>query len=256
MDELSVKRLEKIERVAMFFEQAVNSFCEKIGSPGWVLLKGGLYPRYRMPSFMHFQVLMSVRIVSGFYASVCLLKNGYTQEAAVITRTIVEFTEKIFYAEEAQVSGKLTKTQKKMQEDYFKDDVTCEEDLFKKDSWWISMNGVHHSLAEYLGRFVSEGATVNIKKNAQAIYRTFSRYVHGFHTSIMEMYETRTERFRMKGMLDTPRENEMIGGVFRSIVPVFSAFQSVSQRLELKELEKAITQEWKLFVDSPENKGF
>jgi len=133
MHDLSAKRLEKIERTAVFLEEMVNSFCKKIGKPASVLSGGRLYPRYREPSFMHFQVLMSVRIVSGFYASVCLLKNGYTQESGVMARTIIEFTEKIFYAEEAQASGQLTRIQKKIQDDYFKDDVTCEEDLFKKE---------------------------------------------------------------------------------------------------------------------------
>lgn len=252
MDELSIKRLEKIERVAMFFEETVNSFCEKIGKPRWALLEGGLYPRYRTPSFTHFQVLMSVRIVSGFYASVCLLKNGYTQEAAIITRTIIEFTEKIFYAEEAQISAKLTEAQKAIQDSYFEDDVTCTEDLFKKDSWWIKMGSVHDSQEQYLNRLTAGNAPDNIGKIAKVIYHTFSRYVHGFYTSIMEMYEGETERFLMKGMLQTPREKEMIGGVFRSIVPVFSAFLSISQRLGMKESEKAITEEWRLFVDSPE----
>jgi len=117
------------------------------------------------------------------------------------------------------------------------------------------MDSVHKSQAQHLRRFVPECKHSNIKEFAKTIYHTFSRYVHGFYTPIMEMYESGTERFLMKGMLDTPREEEMIGGVFRSIVPVFAAFVSISQRLGLKESEQAITEKWRLFVNSPEYSG-
>ncbi|MCB9772234.1 MAG: hypothetical protein H6754_06750 [Candidatus Omnitrophica bacterium] len=252
MKPLDIQKLAKIKDSADFFEYCVNIFCNKLEKPNWVIKNENAGFRYKNPTLEHFQMLMAVKIVSTLHASVCLLKEGHCQEAGVLVRVITELTAKILCAEEAYENKDLGTMRTKLEKEYFQHDITCEEDLFNNQKWWVSMDSIHSAYAKSIVKNTKAKDSHGFMKMAKAVYDIYTGYVHGFYSSIMETYEGRTERFSMNNLKDTIRQAEMVGGVFRTLVPIFSAFLSISKRLGLKELENEITIKWKSFIASAE----
>jgi hypothetical protein len=62
-------------------------------------------------------IIRGVRIVSGFYSCLVLLENGFTQEIAVILRTICDFHHDIIFLLEDYGKTDITPNQKKFVED-------------------------------------------------------------------------------------------------------------------------------------------
>jgi len=69
----------------------------------------------------------------------------------------------------------------------------------------VERKKIHASQDRVLGRFVPQRPGL-VRRMARAIDDVYSGVVHGSLTSIMELYEGGDrERFRVHGMLDTPR---------------------------------------------------
>jgi len=217
------EKLQIIKDAIKTLDKAVSVFCEKIGTPDWVEDKK-VY-RYKTPTSLHFQVLMAVRIVSGLRACVCLLENGYPQEAGALIRMVEEFRLKIIFIDEAHNKGKATSNQKKLVNDFFKGD------------FWVDMDKVCASYARTASDATGNNDIYTTQKDIKFIYTILTKYVHGFYDAIMEMYEGGTERFRTDGMLDTPRIGEMIDGALTFCVSgVFTAFVLIADSTKQIEL--------------------
>src|SRR5687768_4668475 len=76
-----------------------------------VLVEEEAYAGYRFtqPTLINFCFLRSVRIVSALNACVALVRSGFTQEVAVLLRTVIEFTTQVDYILASRdQSGQLT----------------------------------------------------------------------------------------------------------------------------------------------------
>lgn len=238
MNDDDKEKLQIIKGVVKILDKAVSIFCENIDKPVWVMDNGNIFPRYKSPTSLNFQVLMAVRVVSGINASLCLIEGGYTQETGVIIRTIEEFISKIIFVYEMHAKGVATIEQRKLINEFFNCDVRSLRDIFDGFDFWVKMDKVFASYARTLSEGTEDKDTSSLQKGLRVIYDTYSGYVHGFYPHIMEMYEGGTAaRFRTSGMPDTPRVDEMIRAVASSVHRALNTFVLIADgisRIDLR----------------------
>lgn len=244
------KNLSIIKDVMPLLEKAANVFCSKIDSPSLIPCENDFVVRYVNPTSLHVQILMAVRIVSGINACIVLVEHGYAQEIGVLIRTIEEFLLKINFINEAHEKKILTKEQEKFINEYFKDDIRSEKDVFDRKNVWIDMDKVCASFA----RFVSEGTNNRdihgLQIKLRAVYDVYSHYVHGGYGCIMEMYNSSIDSFTLNGMKGTRRISGILGGgaLASCIVRALNTFGqialNVNEKLLFKELIEKRREVW------------
>ncbi len=240
-----------IENVMPLLEKAVNSFHASISKPRLIGdEKDGFQPRFLEPNSGHFMLLMSVKIVSTLNATVCLLKGGYVQEVGVLLRVVDECVAKVLCIEEAHTKGVLNSEQKKIVDDYFKNDIRNIEDLIAGSSWWVDMKKINASGARYLSEGTPNKDVHTIQKHIQTIYDTLTGYVHGFYSHIMELYDSNDELFRLKGLTGTSRVNGTLPMVSSAVLRTLNTFSQIALRFNLVELRKELIQNRDIFMTS------
>ncbi len=184
-------------------EEGIQRLTVQVGRPLYIL-DGNKVPYRYPPSSQHVQFLYAVRVVSGLNSCVSLLASGYVQETGVLLRTIDEFIMIIMFIEEAHISGSPNEAQKKFVEGFFSEKRESMETLqeHKKSGGHVPRKKMHASEGRLMGEFAEPAET---QASVRMVYDTLSEYVHGSHLIIMEMYDPQKERFRLQGMLGTPR---------------------------------------------------
>jgi hypothetical protein len=190
-------------------EDAVHSLVRRLDPP--MFIQGELRRYlYAKRTSQHIQILKAVRIVSGLYAAVVLIRTGFTQEAGVIFRTIDEFVGDIDFLDEAHLTEP-NEAQKRFVEEFFAQDLRTTEEMMegtpKVDR--VPQKKKRASEARTLGAFENVDT---MRRRLEATDDVLSGYVHGSYPNIMQMYggtdTGMNEGFHMHGMLGTPRVEE------------------------------------------------
>ncbi len=84
--------LQALQNRVNTLEKVVQFIAVTLGEPGLRQINSDRGFRYKKPDIRHFCVLKAVRVVSALNASIVLAREGYTQEIAVLMRTLAEFT--------------------------------------------------------------------------------------------------------------------------------------------------------------------
>src|SRR5215831_12262415 len=84
--------LQDLEEKLEPLERLVRLFAASLGEPTLRKTDDGRGFRYEAPDARHFCLLKAVRAVSALNAAIELARKGYTQEVAVLIRTLVECT--------------------------------------------------------------------------------------------------------------------------------------------------------------------
>ncbi len=184
-------------------ENSIDSFHAKLGSPYFIFEKGKKRFEYTLPTSLHFQFLKAVRVVSGLNAIMYLLEEGYGQEIGVLARTVFDFLDEIKYIQEAHEVGKQTAGQKKIVDDFFASTLKTADELMQNldKSNRVGKKEIIASITRLLSKFINPD---RMSKIQQVLHQVYSGYVHGDYPQIMELYDGHINKFRLRGMLDTP----------------------------------------------------
>lgn len=210
-------------------EDAVHALVRPLDPPAF-LADGPPRFRFASPTSQHIQILKAVRVVSGLHAAVVLVKQGFTQEAGVLFRTINEFIEEIWFLDEAHYSTP-NQAQLDFMRQFFSRDTRTTEEMREATpkAARVLARKKRASAGRTLGQF---DTPEKIMRRSEAIDDVMSSYVHGEYPCIMELFEGSLDgtpgRFRMRGMLDTPT------------VPVFTHWVSLLTHAALTTVAKML----------------
>jgi len=193
--------------------------------------------RYEDPGLIHFCLLKGAKAVSAYNASVVLLRSGYTQEIAVLIRTLIECTRHIDFA----LGGMLTNQKQdekpqKFVESYFEDENRGFGELKKKPH--ERQENIHKGIAAEARKVATSlGQNADDFDMIGAMRRTYeanSNYVHARYPELMDMYGGTPGRFHLRGMRDTPKDLENLEVLECYLASLENCFALMVHSLALK----------------------
>jgi hypothetical protein len=195
--------------------------------------------RYINPGPKHFCLLKAARCVSALWAIVPLLEAGFSQEIAVLIRTIVENTTHIELVLVDYKDGQLGDSQLRHISDYFADSERSQAEKFKKPR--MRQADVHKTVGSRLDSEIgkSERALdfqeVDSAKLMSRTYLCYSNYVHSRYPEAMDLYGGRPPHFHLRGMSKTPKDAENLEIVEAFAIAVSNALRQMVLKLVLRE---------------------
>jgi hypothetical protein len=200
-------RLRALQARAEPLQSLVHAFASTL-TPPIVYHSGDQHYgfRYMKPDVRHFCLLKIVRAISAFNAAAELAKAGYTQEIAVLIRTMIECTTHIEYV----LSGVDTNNGPqpaavKYIEEYFSDYARSSGGNFKRVG--VPQKKVHEAVGAVLDGAAPNPA-IETERLLSNVYVTFSNYVHAKYPEAMDMYGGVPARFHVCGMAGSPKDDE------------------------------------------------
>lgn len=193
--------------------------------------------RFGRPTWKHFCLLKSVRAVSGLNACFALLPGGFSQEIAVLLRTIVECTTHIEYVLASLKAGTLEKPAMDYVERYFQDFRRNEVSDFLRPK--LRQGEVHKTVGSETDQLISqtdrsnEFQSVDSAKLLSNVYLTYSNYVHSRYPEVMDLYEGQPGHFHLGGMAGTSKDEENIELIECTTVTVSNALKFSILRMDL-----------------------
>ena len=166
----------------------------------------------KLPTLRHFCLLKAVRIVSALNAALKLAEGGYTQEIAVLMRTVVECATHIEYVLDRNDSDAHRAAVSKYVREFFEDDQRGVGAEIRRAQ--VRQGYVHAAIGQTLDEIAEKNGfptdRVPAAKLYSHIYRTSSNYVHAKYPEVMDLYGGRPGRFHLNGMSGTPKDAENI----------------------------------------------
>jgi hypothetical protein len=216
------ERYRALREAVDFLESAVDHLSDHLGRPDQVV--GGKF-RYAEQSAQILQLGKAVRIVSGLNACLVLLPPGYYAEILMLLRCVNDFLGEILYVHEALQTGTPTAEQQRFLEHFFEEHGDTAEAIIAKPPRGsvVERKKIHASH----GRMMTPDNPHDTQKTWAAIDAVFGGYIHGSYSSVMELYEGGTWRFRMRGMAGTPRANQVERQVVLSVHRTFNALRGI-----------------------------
>lgn len=222
-------------------ERFVLAVADSMAQPGFYSKISDRGFRYESPNLRHFCLLKAVRVVSALNASAELVRCGYTQEFAVLMRTLVECTTHIEYVFDINDAPEHRAAVEEYVKDFFADSERGAGTEVRKAQ--VPQKKVHESLgrtldeiAEALGRSEQRRPAAELYWK---IYRVYSNYVHAKYPEIMDMYGGRPGRFHLRGMSGTPKDAENLETLRSCIETATNAMVIMIQSLRLCDLVEA-----------------
>lgn len=207
------KELEELRRRICPLEELIAALSQSLNPP--ILYDSGEQSfgfRYGKPDARHFCLLKSARAVSGLNACLYLARAGFTQELAVIIRTVIECATHIEYvllSSRPDGSMELGPAHDHVHE-FFRDYIRHSGK--QAVGRGIKQKVVHSEV----GGWLDSGSTrLDRDSDAQPahellsnIYITYSKYVHAKYPECMDMYGGAPGHFHLSGMAGTPKDHE------------------------------------------------
>jgi hypothetical protein len=206
-------RIQKIRSEIALQERVVGILANSLDAPIYYQSgRGHRGFRFLKPSWRHFCLLKAVRAVSGLNACVRLFGGGFTQEIAVLIRTIVECTTHIEFIVAGLVDQQLAPEQEKYVASYFADFKRDAVEEFNRPR--VRQREVHKAVGAHTDELVRRidldraFASVDSAKLMSNVYLTYSNYVHSRYPEVMDLFGGDPMHFHLCGMRGTPKDIE------------------------------------------------
>lgn len=201
-DIAEVQRIALIRDAIIVLEAGLETMVARIGRP--IFIPEPSVQRFEYPGqdARVLQVLKCVRIVSGLNAAVVLLRSGYTTEVGVLFRTIDDAIDEIVFVQDG-VENAETSDHRRFVEQFFTFETRTGEEMVADTTQRSQVPRRRIQAAQ--GRILNPENPHRMRQLARAVDNVYSGFVHNSYQSAMELYEGSTERFRVRGMWDTPR---------------------------------------------------
>ena len=229
-------------------ERAIGQLAASLRPPHLIQYGGGKGFRYDNPDIRHFCLVKAARVVSGLNACIELARSGYTQEVAVVARTLIECATHIEFVLELNDTDQHKKLVKEYFEAFFADSKREPGASNKKVQ--VSQGLVSDTLGQSLDEIAAalgdgEGRTPAATLYRE-VYRTYSNYVHAKYPECMDLYGGTPGHFHLCGMSNTPKDEENIEQIASHIETACNTFVIMVQQLDLLDLvrEDEILQGW------------
>jgi hypothetical protein len=219
-------------------EQVIRLLVGSLAQPRMRRINSDRGYRFDEPTTHHFCLLKAVRVVSALNASIELARRGYTQEIAVLMRTVAEFTTHIEFVLDMDDSAEHELKVKNYIEAFFADSRRDPEAELKKAQ--VPQGIVHTSIGRTLDKLMAEQAgSVEGRTPAASlysnVYRIYSNYVHGKYPEIMDLYGGTPGRFHLHGMSGTPKDSESVAALEAFVTSASNTFIRIVQCLNLRD---------------------
>jgi hypothetical protein len=222
-------------------ERFIRLFTASLGEPTLCKSDNERGFRYEAPDVRHFCLLKALRALSALNAAIELARQGYTQEIAVLMRTLIECTTHIEFVLEIDNTEEHRAVVQKYVADFFADDHRSPTAEVRRAQ--IQQGKVHtvlgrslDKIAEELGETEGRTPATHLYSN---VYRIFSNYVHAKYPECMDLYGGRPGQFHLHGMNGTPKEGENLETLQTFAVMLMNCFVQMMQRLNLRPLVEA-----------------
>ena len=195
--------------------------------------------RYAKPDWRNFCLLKAVRAVSGLNACVRLFGGGFSQEIAVIIRTIIECTTHIEFILSGLKGDQLGSEQAKYIDKFFSDFKRNEVADFEKPR--IRQGDVHKAVGartDELARSIDRSGSFENVESATLmsnVYLTYSNYVHCRYPEIMDLFGGVPGKFHLCGMRDIPKDEENLQQIETFVVTVSNALRFLVLNLGMRD---------------------
>lgn len=197
MYRLYVEMLEVMDAAFQDFVAALPKPVSVRHGQGWVF-------RFKDRDIHHAVVLKLALVQSTLRAALALLEQGYTAQQAMLQRVVDEANEDILFLAYAVTNDTITPLHQRYLDAFWAEEFGDTNDII----------GTHQSrdmvprqkIRAYLAKI--EGKDLDPSRAAQAtkiLSKTYSGFIHGASTHIMEMYGGMSPHFHTRGMLNTPR---------------------------------------------------
>ena len=221
-------------------ERLIRLFTASLGEPTLRKSDDERGFRYEAPGVQHFCLLKAVRALSGLNATIELAWKGYTQEIAVLMRTLIECTTHIEFVLEIDVSEQHQAVVRRYINDFFADDQRSPTAEIRRAQ--IEQRKVHATLGRSLDKIAARGETEG-RTPAERLYfnsyRIFSSYVHAKYPECMDLYGGKPGQFHLHGMNGTPKEGENLEILQTFTATLMNCFVRMIQGLNLRRFVEA-----------------
>jgi len=204
---------------------------------------------YQFPSQgpLELIVVKAARAVSGLNAIPVLIDAGYTQEAAVLMRTVDDFLDEITFVWEGTQRESMTNGQKKFIEAFFSETVQRPEEMLgnRRGPDRPGKDEIRAAQARVIGQDNPSGT----QQVVRALDKGFDGFVHGGYPHSMELFGG-SGRFALKGMRGTPYAESLWYHHAHYISRAFSVLALVVLATGDEQYKEAIVQMRKAFENS------
>jgi hypothetical protein len=229
-------------------ERLVEVFAASLEAPLFRPNITDLGFRYGTPDIRHFCLLKAVRILSALNASVELARKGYSQEIAILMRTVVDSGRQIEYVLDFDESEDHRSNVKKLIDEFFGDSQRGPDADIK--SVLVRDRVINEQLGKTLDKIAAmygDGESRN--PAAEKLFtssRAFSLYVHARYLECMDLYGGRPGRFYLRGMSGTPKDAENVEVLDTFLAVANTTFILMVQGLDLRALVRSdpLLAEW------------
>lgn len=186
---------------------AFNLLEKQVPPPKLIAFKDGYIFRYTEKSIQQALIQKLARYTSGLGAIDILLSNGFVQEQGVISRTLDEIHEDMFFLSAAITNDSITPSHEQYLTAFYQDAIFNQTDvtpLFKKPNL-VPRKKIRSYIRRVLNQGIHDEKSANAGENISTV---FSGYVHASSENIMDMYGGNPAHFHLNGMKNTPRMSD------------------------------------------------
>jgi hypothetical protein len=178
--------------------------------------------------------LKLVKIASHNNASLVLIDQGYVQEVYALCRMIDEACEDIiFMATPLGDDGDASGHQRRFVEEFYQEEFSpAESNIVKahQSRDRVPRDKIRAGVSRVGGAFKGRNPSHEVQVT-RVLSNTFSGYVHGAYTHLMELFGGPPLRFHTRGLLGTPRIQECLGSQVNYVCRSLMAAETVARRL-------------------------
>lgn len=224
------EQIEYLRKYVTLLDQGVCAFNKRIHQPKFDHSSQRFL--YEEPNPVIFLVLKMARIVTAFYATLELAKQGLFEDAGAICRIIIECSHDIDFVMEGLTEDPFPANKQEVLDNFFNREIQTPEEMMvtMKKPPTVPRRKVYSAV----GRLLSPGDPDRIQHISKVQEELFSGYVHASYPHIMEMYEGIRKEFRMGGV--QMRIPLLIKQVALNIHACLNQFAIFAKALSLAEL--------------------
>jgi hypothetical protein len=176
---------------------AVQSLLRSLGPP--TLQWHDQYPYWRFAARDQWPIIAvkAARVVSGLHAMRVLALAGYTQEAAVINRTVDDFLLDVAALFEPQDNDEARAARQRMIDEFYGEPLP-HPDFFAELIKGSARAG-RKRVSAAAARTVSPAEPSGVADKVRAVSAVLDGYVHGAYAQSMELYDPARHIFKLKG---------------------------------------------------------
>lgn len=212
--------------------QAFTVLSKKVGKPEVQAMGDGYVYRYKDKSIYQAIVQKLARVVTSLQAIRLLNRAGFLQEQAALQRTLDEFEEDIAFLCFAIIFRDFTPLHEEYLAVFYEEEFDVPESALESTQKrpMISRKKIRAFVSKDRGTGYGQSTTIEALRT---VNKTYSGYVHGASSHIMEMYYGNPPGFHLSGAIESPfyadHADDLLNYYYRSILSFAFAAKSFDE---------------------------